>query len=386
MPTLQITDRGLKSLRTTRQRETFWDAILPGFGVRASSSGGRVFVLRYRVNGSRPQVTLGAYPALSLADARAKARELLERVGKGESPAGDQSFNELADLYLERHAKTRKRSWYEDERQIKKDLRPSWGSRKARDIRRADVHELLDRVVDRGSPIQANRTRALISKIFNFAISRGIVENNPATHVPAPAKPRSRQRVLSESEIRELWATFDGLGRHVAASLRLRLLTAQRGIEVMAMRWEDLEGEWWTIPPEVAKNGLAHRVPLSPAALAILASVGSDRPARGWVFPSVRSGHLRWVQKAVSQVREATSFDWTPHDLRRTAATYMTSMGFPRLVIAKILNHADTGVTAVYDRSSYDIEKRQALAAWGARVESIVRGEEKQDKVIGRIG
>lgn len=169
----------------------------------------------------------------------------------------------------------------------------------------------------------ANRTRALISKIFNFGIARGIVETNPATHVPPPAKLRSRQRVLTEEEIRILWETLESelLTPAMAATFKLRLLTAQRGIEVMSMRWEDIDVEWWTIPPHVAKNGLAHRTYLSPQARAVLEElrIGSDDSA--WVFPSpTDDGHLRWVQKAARQLRAVTGFDWTPHDLRRTAA------------------------------------------------------------------
>lgn len=380
MPTVHLTDRSLKSLRTSQPREMFWDHVLPGFGVRVTQNGKKTFVVRYRLNGKRPRVTIGSYPAFGLADARARARAILLQVGTGEDPSRAESFAELADLYLERHAKPKKRSWRYDERQLKRDLLPAWGKRKAAEIRRSDVHEILDGILDRGSPAMANRTRALISKVFNFGITRGIVEHNPAAHVPPPARLQSRQRVLSEEEIRELWRLLDSdlLTPLMAASFKLRLLTAQRGIEVLSMQWDQIDGIWWTIPPEVAKNGLAHRVPLSTQARAALEKARQMSGGTPWVFPSPREdGPIQWVQKAVHQLRDHTSFDWTPHDLRRTAATYMASVGVSRVVLAKILNHVENSVTAIYDRASYDQEKLEALTRWGWMLGRITQPKSK---------
>lgn len=135
--------------------------------------------------------------------------------------------------------------------------------------------------------------------------------------------------MLSEDEIRELWDLLDSdlLNPLMAASFKLRLLTAQRGIEVLSLEWDQIDGDWWTIPPHVAKNGLAHRVPLSVPAQEVMEAI-RPQSSETWVFPSPRGdGPLRWVQKASRQLRGKTSFDWTPHDLRRTAATYMASMG-----------------------------------------------------------
>jgi integrase len=152
------------------------------------------------------------------------------------------------------------------------------------------------------------------------------------------------------------------------------------------MRWENIDGEWWEIPAKVAKNGLAHRVPLSHQALEVLDSILSLSDG-DWVFPSpTGEGHIRYIHKAVERLRERTGISWNPHDLRRTAATHMTRRGTQRPIVAKILNHVDEGVTAVYDRNAYEAEKRQALIAWGNRVEQIVTGKAAGEKVVGRIG
>ena len=140
------------------------------------------------------------------------------------------------------------------------------------------------------------------------------------------------------------------------------------------MRWDQIDGEWWTIPSEVAKNGLTHRVPLSPQSLRVLDRLRPITVHQPWVFESPRKPGqpLRAVRKAAERLTAATGVDFLPYDLRRTAASHMTSLGVSRLVVAKVLNHVESGVTAVYDRHSYDAEKRAALETWGGRVNEMV--------------
>lgn len=228
--------------------------------------------------------------------------------------------------------------------------------------------------MDRGAPIMANRTKALVSKIFNFGIGRGLVDDNPSLGLPQPAKARQRDRVLSEKEIQRLWRVLDKQGSAMAASFKLRLLTAQRGVEILTMRWANIHGDWWTIPADVAKNGLSHRVPLSKPAQEILAERREAADGSQWVFPSpkVPGKPIAHVQKAGDRLTELSGVKFVPHDLRRTAASHMTSLGIPRLVVSKILNHVEQGVTAVYDRHSYDDEKREALAKWGDRLQQVL--------------
>jgi integrase len=201
--------------------------------------------------------------------------------------------------------------------------------------------------------------------------------------------------VLTPEEIRRFWLATDVESPQISAAFRLRLLTAQRGGEVLNMRWRDVDFQtrWWTIPAEFAKNGLSHRVPLNAPALAILQDLRvwlkrrlveinagrarkqlAPKPFSEWVFPSrwYDDEPLEWTRKATGRLRELAEIDFRPHDLRRTAASLMTSAGTPRVVVQKILNHVETGVTAVYDRYSYDNEKRLALDAWGRQVEAIV--------------
>jgi integrase len=286
---------------------------------------------------------------------------------------------DLATQYLELYAKVHKKSWGDDARLLTKEVLPQWGTRKAYDIRRRDVLALLDHLVERGAPIQANRVLALVRKMFNWAISRELVEGNPCLQVQPPGKEHQRERVLNEEELKGVWIACDALDPLHAAYFQLAILTAQRGGEVRTMRWKDvdLETGWWTIPASRAKNGRAHRVPLSPQAVAVLRGIQMTPAVTPWVFPSpIRPQQpLGKPQVAAQRLMKVSGVTFVPHDLRRTAASHMTSMGIPRLVVAKILNHIEPGVTRVYDRHSYDAEKRQALEAWGRKVMALVNGE-----------
>ena len=134
-------------------------------------------------------------------------------------------------------------SKYEDNRIIEKDLKPSWKDRKAYDIKRRDLIRLLDKIVERGAPIQANRTLALIRKIYNWGIGRDLVESNPCTQIRAPGTEKQRDRVLSEKEIKALWEAFEAEGNAIEPMFKLRFITAQRGGEIESMRWQDIDLE-----------------------------------------------------------------------------------------------------------------------------------------------
>ncbi len=187
-----------------------------------------------------------------------------------------------------------------------------------------------------------------------------------------------------------------------ATTLKLRLLTAQREEEVMGMEWGEIEPAtcWWTIPESRTKNKLAHRVFLTPQSSRLIEEArtlcakkaGSHRSRKSsspspYVFPGPRGGHISNVQKAIDRIRETTGIDFRGHDLRRTAATQMTSMGIPRSTVKKILNHVEPGVTKIYDRYSYDNEKREALETWARRLMVIVSGlKEVESQPNGQLG
>ncbi|MFZ1640513.1 MAG: tyrosine-type recombinase/integrase [Candidatus Contendobacter sp.] len=387
---MKFTDRAVLNLKPQADRHEVWEGT--GLGVRVSVKGRKSWVMVYRFQGKPRYLTLGTYPEMSVAQAHEAHRKALATLEQGSDPGAKvvQERREerhaptvaaLAAEYLEKWAKPRKRSWHADERILNKEILPQWGTRKARDITRRDVIALLDNIVERG-PILANRTLALVRKLFNFAVDRAILDLSPCVRVKAPALEKSRERVLTDDEIRVFW---DGLDKAAMApgtrlALKLQLATAQRKGEVALMRWDclDWEAAMWTIPGENAKNGKVHCVPLSPLALDLLRQAKELAAESPWVFPGPRHGGVKPIGDAVPDhaMRKALPVlglaDVTPHDLRRTAASHMTALGIPRLVVSKILNHAERGVTAIYDRHTYDPEKREALEKWARKLRALL--------------
>jgi integrase len=393
MPRLRFTDRTVAAIvPPVRGQVDFFDERMPGFGLRVTKRGHKAWIVMYRVSGRLRRLTLGPYPRLSLADARSMAKLALAAAVRGHDPAADKqadrqadTFGQLATLYIDQHAKPKKRSWSEDQRILDREALPRWRTLKVKEISYHHVQQVLDGIVQRGAPIAANRTLALLRKLFNFAVARRIIPYSPCQGVERPARERQRDRVLSAREIRLLWRVLEATDRLVRALFQLQLLTAQRGGELRIMRWEDvdLDTGWWTIPSSDAKNRLAHRVPLSRPAARILGSLRCMTGESSWVFPSAQTDKPRTtIQKALVRIRKASGIDFWPHDLRRTAASHMTSMGISRLTVAKILNHAERGITAVYDRHSYDREKREALEVWANAVEAMIGPQQIDSSVL----
>ena len=392
----RFTDKKIKSLPAKDTRYEIRER--DGFAIRVSPSGQKTWIFFYDYQGRRRRMTLGTYPDMSLTDARENHGDARKKLRKGIDPATEEqirklerivapTIKELGDLFIEKWAKPNKRTWKEDERILNKDVIPAWGKRKAADIKRPDVIHLLETIADRGAKIQSNRTLAVIRKMFNFAVGRGILEYNPCTNISPLAKEHQKDRVLNETEIKVLWTELDKgiMSEETKRILKLILLTAQRPGEVVGAHWSEIEGDWWTIPAKKAKNRKAHRVFLTSFTKELLGF-----PRSGYVFPSPRGDghiHINALSRAVRRSYKPdkngkvafTINHFTPHDLRRTAASLMTGMGTSRLVVSKILNHVEKGVTAIYDRHSYDLEKQQALERWENKLLKITGIKENKE-------
>ena len=390
MPTVNLTAAFVEKIKPTGKQEDYFDDALPGFSLRVNAKGKKTWCVSYRYSGRWTRYTFGSFPILSLKDARQRAKDALHDVADGVNPANRKkverdadTFDYLATEYLERYSKQNKRSWEEDQRLIEKEFLPAFGGMRAKDITRRDVRALLERKAP-SAPVGANRMRAALHKMFNWGITKDIVEMNPVLKIEVPTKEKARDRVLSEAEIRAVWKTLDNMPcgdkthrKYRSLSgliLKMELITAQRNGEIAGMAWSEIEGDWWTIPAERTKNGLAHRVPLTRPALRIFEEARqlcADKPSE-YVFPGPRGGHISNIQKAIQRIRAATEIEFGSHDLRRTAATQMTSNGIPRLHVKRLLNHIEKDVTLIYDRYSYDKEKREALETWSKRLMLLV--------------
>jgi integrase len=373
------------------------DGEIPGFGLRVTANDARAFTLTYTTDGRQRRLTIGAWPVWTATAARERAKELRRLIDRGEDPLGEKesrreapTFRQIADEYMEKHA-AGKKSGHGDREYLERDVLPQWGSRKAADITRRDVIALIEAKAAT-APVAANRLLACVRKLFNWSIERDLLGANPCVQVKAPVRETRRDRVLTEPEISLLWERLTTPARGkgevrltagVNAAIRLILVTAQRPGECCQLEWSELDqAGWWSIPAQKAKNGLAHRVPMTKLALEQLPERGASR----WVFPSPRGD--KPIQ--VNALSHATRLNlaalglsnFHPHDLRRTAASLMTGSGIPRLTVKRILNHAESDVTAIYDRYSYDSEKRLALERWERELRRIVGAAPKTARVI----
>jgi len=377
----------------------YFDDMTPGLSLRVTANDVRTWTLFYRdKNGRQKRLTLGRLSSVSLADARELAREAQLKVAKGGDPVLEKraardvlTFGQLADRYLEDHAKPNKRSWEEDKRQLDSSLLPKWKNQPAGEISSDDLLGVLNAKLREGAPVAANRLRALVSRIYTFGAEQRLVSAtaNPVIGVKKPAREKSRDRVLTADEIRRLWAACETQNPHVCAWFRLRLVTAQRGGELLQMRWQDIDAKshFWTIPAEFVKNAHGHRVHLNATARKLLASVPRADGAV-WVFPKSTMGDYKHVGRRLAQPTRANIVaspkqeggardraDVRGHDLRRTAASLMASGGVPRFLISRILNHSEEkDITSVYDRYSYDAEKRAAMEFWDRQLAAVLKG------------
>ena len=415
-----LTDRKVRTLAPQQTPIEVRDSDARGLILTVLPSGRRQFSIRYRFQGKQRRLVLGEYPQLTLAQARRRARKQQVAILEGGDPVGERRMAKaertdtvaaLAADYLAKHARPFKKSATEDERILKANVLPLWGTWSVRDLTRRDVRALIETIAER-APVMANRTLACIRTMLNFAIDHDWIEANPAARVRKPASEVSRDRILDDDEIRRIWRVLSHVpttaqrpapGRNAAtgtdddpvcpisaahaALLKLRLLTAQRGGEVARMRWVDLdlEASWWTIPGAFTKNGEPHRVPLVEEALTVIRELGPDRENNSEYVFGVRGGAsvVDRAKKAPAAVARVLRVNFRGHDLRRTAATRMAAAGVPRDHIARILNHVAGGVraTRVYDRHHYDHEKRMALETWTRALTAILTRRQTADVV-----
>ena len=423
---LQVPDQG--------KRLVCHDSKTTGLQIRISASGVKTFSLYRRIKGGSPErVTLGRYPEMSIEQARRKAAELNAAIEFGANPAevkrvhkGEPTFGDLFKHYLDRHAKTRKRTWEDDEQRYRQYLEKPLGSQKISSITRQSISLIHSDITKAGHPVVANRVLALISTVFGRTLEWGLVENNPARGIRRNPE-KSRDRFLQSNELPRF---FTSLAEEPNSTVRdyflLSLLTGARRSNVLAMRWADinLDEGIWRIPE--TKNGTPQNVTLSPEALAIL---GSRRQAteRGatYVFPGHgRTGHLMEPHKGWlrifdrdeltqlvdilktegRQLAEATDpvtgdpitesieaklararrlakqlginiddvriQNLRIHDLRRTLGSWQAKTGASMAIIGKSLNHKSQQTTAIYARLDLDPVRQSVNTATAAMLDA----------------
>jgi integrase len=388
-----------------------------GLSLRITSNGARSWCFRFRDprSGKTTRATIGEYPTVSLGKARERAEAMRRQVAAGENPverkrrereaATRKTFQALADRYLDEHARRHKRSADADERNLRLHVLPKWRNRRYDEIGRADVIELVERLITAEKPTLANRVQALISSIFSFAMDADLVKGNPCARLRRRGVETIGRRVLSDDEIRLFWPRIveKPVSHRVGLALRLILLTAVRPGEVAGLSRTELENisqrGWarWIIPAARSKNGREHIVPLSELARhTILSALKLTNEDDDYLFlsPSVRDAPITAHALAVAMARFAGNLDpvtaksWradppSPHDLRRTVATRLAELGIAKEDRDAVLNHTPRDVGKKhYDRYERDGEKRRALELWASTLTAILELRKRGANVV----
>ena len=408
---------------------TVWDDRIAGFGLKVTPAGSKVYFYRYRV--SRPgqasqtaprKYTIGRHGSLTPDQARKRAQELAALVSQGVDPRQqeldaiadqdqadrqvqeqerarrDLAFGRIADLWLahyEGDMARRKSSVDMAKLVVNRYLRPALGTLPIPGIGRAELQPILDAI-----PVHKRGMRravfAYASVLWGWALRRGYVDANLLTAMEKPPAPAARERVLSDEELILTWRATQTAPLVWGVFFRLLVLTGQRRSEVSDMMWDELDrnAAVWTIPPARAKNGKAHLVPLSGAAVEQidLAAGGQVWPKQGYVLTTTSRSAVSGISKAkaaldvaITGLNEGAAISqWRLHDLRRTVATGLQRLGVRFEVTEAVLNHvsgAKGGVAGVYQRHDWAAEKRAALEAWSAHVKGLVTGADSTNVV-----
>ncbi len=395
-----LTDIIIKKLKAEPGKRTeYWDIgekSIQGLGIRIGKK--KVFFIKYIFEGRARRKTIGEYPGISLAEARAEAQKDLVAIQKGIDP-GEVKQQKKADYSNEPTIKeliqelwdkklSKLKSGKDTRRLLKKDLLKSWGKRKVSTIKTRDIVLLLDEVAER-APVTRNRLHTAINGLFSFAVSRGVIDISPCANI-VRSEEKTRDRVLNDDEIVLLWRALDLKNKRVfdafpntKLALQLILLTGQRPGEVAGMKKSELtertDGLWWDIPAKrmKGKNAMAHDVPLNPLALEVIKQAKFYSGKSKYIFRSSVKKDSSITVPAISRavvrhLAEMKIEKFTPHDLRRTCRTGLASLKVSDVVAEKILSHKLQGVLGVYNRATYEPERRAALELWEGHINGLI--------------
>ena len=401
-----LTDTYLRSLAPPASgRVEIGDTKCGGLAFRVTANGARSWCFRFTDPDTRrdARLTLGAYPDVGLGKARELADVHRAAVARGENPIADRrkaragaetaTFAYLAARYMVEWAERRKKSHAADARNLRLHVLPRWKSRAYATISRADVVELLERLITAGKPTLCNRVQELISKVFSFAVDAGLLTASPCYRLKRRGVERVGRRVLSDGEIRLFWHGIVARSRHTGLALQLALLTGARVGEIAGIcraeleHVQDDERACWILPPERTKAGRAHIIPLSPTVrqivLELLGQLGkggryllpsrarTDKPIDGTTLSSAAARFK--IEGDGEAERSWRAERPSAHDLRRTFATRMAGLGVSQEIRDRLLNHAPRSIEGRhYNAHDYLAERRRALAQWDAALAGIL--------------
>ena len=388
MPRIKLTKSAIDALPAPSSDVVYWDAASPGFGVKITPKGRKVFIVLYRAGGAGSKLrkyTIGPFGRVTLHQARVAAQKVFAAKLEGRDLAAekreakrrvvaDRVEDLLATFIIQRLSKNR--SIAEISRLLRREVGKPWAGRSIHEISKRDVVELVCTIEQRGAPGSANKTLKSIKTFLRWCVGRAVLDRSPAEGVPLPAKEVARDRILDDRELANVILAARKIGGPYGSIVELLALTGQRREEVAGLHRDefDLAQRIWTIPRARTKNAKAHIVHLSKQAFAVLERADHCGPLVLSPLGTKTFQNFTHAKRLLDQLSGVTG--WRLHDLRRTCVSGMARLGVAPHVADKILNHQSgtiSGVAAVYQRHEFLAERRAALNRWGAHVAGLLK-------------
>jgi integrase len=397
MPRIKLTKSVIDTLPTSSSDVVYWDVAYPGFGVKITPKGRKVFIVLYRTGGAGSHLrkyTIGPYGRVTLHQARVAAQKVFAARLEGRDPAAEKReakrrvvadrVDDLLENFIAQRL-SKNRSVVEISRLLRREVGKPWASRSIHTIGKRDVVEVVSAIVQRGAPGAANKTLKSLKTFLRWCVGQAILDQSPAEGVPLPSKEVARDRVLEDSELTQVILAARKIGGPYGAITEFLALTGQRREEVACLDWEelDLAQRIWTIPKARTKNGKAHIVHLSRQALAVLERTERRGPLVFTLLGTKPFQDFTHAKRRLDQLSGVT--EWRLHDLRRTCVSGMARLGIAPHIADKILNHQAgtiSGVAAVYQRHDFLAERRAALDEWGAHLDRILAGMSHEGRIV----
>jgi integrase len=400
MPRIRLTKSAIDALPTPKTDVVYWDVSYPGFGVKLTPKGRKVFIVLYRTGGAGSKLrkyTIGPYGRVTLHQARVAAQRVFAAKLEGRDPAAEKReakrrvvadrVEDLLETFIIQRL-SQNRSGGEISRLLRREVGKPWAGRSIHEITKRDVVEVVTAIEQRGAPVAANKILKSIKTFLRWCVGRAVLDQSPAEGVPLPTKEVARDRVLDDEELARVILAARQIGGPYSGIVEFLALTGQRREEVAHLQWEelDLARRIWTIPKSRTKNAKAHVVHLSEQALAAMKRTDRRGPL---VFSLPGTKPFQEFSRAKRELDQLSGVTgWRVHDLRRTCVSGMARLGVAPHVADKILNHQAgtiSGVAAVYQRHEFLAERRAALDLWGAHVSELLKEMPQQDRIDLKI-
>lgn len=387
-----FTDTYIRNLKAKPKRYEEYEG--GGFGLRISPTGVKTWIYRYKIDGKTDKLTLGHYPAMSLANAKKRFLELSEIRREGQNPKEsiqikheqqDNTVKKLILAWYDNYASKNRKKPLQIKQQIDADIIPLLGHMQLDTLQPKEITAALDSIVKRGAPIHANRVLSTLKQLFNYAVSRGTMQQNPADSIRTRdigGLEKARERYLTLDELKSVWNFLDSelcqMSLQTRSAIKIIILTGVRTAEIRLAQWNnfDFANSLWTIPPELTKGAITVKVHLTDLTKSIL----NDLKAAG-DSPCVLPGLVpnmpldqNALPRAIRRIQKRVGIPaWTAHDLRRTFATQLgESLNIDPVVIEKCLGHKMPKIMATYNKNEMLPQRKDALESWSKCIERLI--------------